>query len=87
MPSTDENNQVLQEILRKCYESAHPLNTLAEELGRLSQNKGWSYAQQQQLMQRALRILSVMTELPEQDQTAGPLKMHDEPDEDQKRTG
>ena len=85
MPSTEENNRVLQDILSKCYTSAHPLNTLAEEIGKLSVNGGWSAAQTQQLTQRALRMLSIMMELPEQDQLAGPLKLHDEPDQDQRR--
>ena len=90
MPTTEEINRALQDALAMCYASSNPLETLAEEIGKLGANRGWSRADLQQITQKALRMLSIMMEPrvqePESDQPAKPLKLYDEPDQ-QRRSG
>ena len=91
MPTTEEINKALQDALAMCYASSNPLDTLAEEIGKLGANHGWSRADLQQITQKALRMLSIMMEPrvqePESDQPAKPLKLYDEPNEEHRRSG
>jgi hypothetical protein len=58
-------NQALRNILLTCSKSATPLDCLAEEIGKLPVNFGWSQKDLQLVTGEALRILAVVKNRPE----------------------
>ena len=65
MPDHEKINHVLREILLTCSQSDTPMDCLAEELGKLPTNTGWSDSDLRFLTAEALRIVAVLQCRPE----------------------